>query len=103
MELRKAVSTGGDETCLRLEPGDVGRLIRFPKLINEGARASRLRIAVDQDQGCIHHTIGRVDRPRTGIASLHPSYCCKEPTNYSAATSSSVGHFFISTRCSNLS
>jgi hypothetical protein len=48
---------GGNRTRLRLEPSDVGRLVRFPEPINECAGASELRFAVDQDQSCIHHAV----------------------------------------------
>ena len=52
-----ALLIGCYQTRLRLEPGDVGRLIRRPEPVNEGAGASQFRIAINQDQGCIHHTV----------------------------------------------
>jgi hypothetical protein len=52
-----ALLIGGDQTRLRLEPSDIGWIIRLPQPINQRAGASELRIAVDQDQGCIHHTV----------------------------------------------
>src|ERR1700722_35526 len=52
-----ALLVGGDQTRLRLEPRNVGRLIRPPEPINERARARKLGIAINQDQGRIHHTV----------------------------------------------
>src|SRR6266851_9752264 len=48
---------GCDQTGLRLQPGNVGWLIRLPESFNKGAGASEFRIAIDQVQGCIHHTV----------------------------------------------
>jgi hypothetical protein len=48
---------GCDQTRLRLQPGNVGWLIRLPESFNKGAGAREFRIAIDQNQGCIHHTV----------------------------------------------
>jgi hypothetical protein len=42
---------------LRLEPGNVGRIVRSHEPVNERAGAGQLCIAIDQDQVCIHHTV----------------------------------------------
>src|SRR5437899_1919772 len=42
--------------------------------INKRAGASQLRIAVDQDQGCIHHT---VSEEAISSISTRASGCCK--------------------------
>src|SRR5260370_40638523 len=48
---------GGNQAGLRLEPRNIGRIIRVPEPINERAGTGELRIAVDQDHSCIHHTV----------------------------------------------
>jgi len=52
-----ALLIGCDQTRLCLEASDVGGLIRLPESVNECAGASEFRIAINQDQGCIHHTV----------------------------------------------
>jgi len=52
-----ALLKGGNQTSLRLKAGDIGRIFRAPQSINKGARTRKLRIAVDQDQGRIHHIV----------------------------------------------
>ena len=48
-----ALFIGGNQTRLRLEPRDIGPIIRIPELIDEGARTGEFRIAVNQDQSRI--------------------------------------------------
>jgi hypothetical protein len=62
---------------LRLEPGNVARFIGLPKPLDEGAGASEFRIAINQDQGCIHHTVFRV-------YSVVVSMGAEEPDRHSA-------------------
>jgi len=45
---------GCDQSRLRLQPGNIGWLIRLPESFNKGAGAREFRIAIDQNQGCIH-------------------------------------------------
>jgi hypothetical protein len=42
---------------LRLQPSDVGWIIRIPKLIDERAGAYKLAIVIDQNEGRIHYTV----------------------------------------------
>jgi len=50
---------GGDQARLRLQPGDIGWIVRAPQSVNEFPGAGKLRVAIDQDQGQgrIHHTV----------------------------------------------
>jgi hypothetical protein len=46
-----------DQARLRLQPSDLGWIIRIPKLIDERAGAYKLAITIDQNEGRIHHTV----------------------------------------------
>jgi hypothetical protein len=52
-----ALLIGGDQARFRLMASDVGCKIRLPEPTNEYAGVCELRIAVNQEQGCIHHTV----------------------------------------------
>ena len=69
----------GDQQRLRLQPRDIGRIIRAPKPIDSGAiraRAKALRIAVDHDHRCVHHSVS---------ASIASYWACV-PKNRTATT-----------------
>src|ERR1700736_1402193 len=46
-----------NQARLRLQPHNIGWIIRTPKPINERTSSRELGIAVDQDHGCIHYTV----------------------------------------------
>src|SRR5580700_10808704 len=48
---------GGYQTRLRLQLGDIGRIVGVPKPIDERSGAGQLRSTVDHDEGCIHYTV----------------------------------------------
>ena len=48
---------GGNQARLCLQARDIGRRIGVPKALDESACTRQLRIAVDQNQSCIHHTV----------------------------------------------
>jgi hypothetical protein len=137
-----ALFVSGDQTRLRLEPGNVGRIIRLPEPVYECACASSASLSIKISVASISHGLRIVARlsgatcrasqrnvsetsnhqadvrgtGRTPAKPHHrpcrsaddghrfaPPLRCDGSPNYCAATSSSVGHFFISTRCSNFS
>jgi hypothetical protein len=46
-----------DQACLRLETGDVIRIVRPHQPIDKGAGADQLGIAIDHDQCRVHHAV----------------------------------------------
>ena len=72
---------GGDQARLRLQSGDVGRIVRIPQPVNECPGARELRLAIDQDQGRIHHTVSAsilpysACVPKNRIARTPARYC----------------------------
>jgi hypothetical protein len=46
-----------DQARLRLQPRNVGRIVRISQPIDERAGAAELSRAIDQDQRCVHHTV----------------------------------------------
>src|ERR1700722_4098384 len=52
-----AVLVGRNQARLSLEPGNISAVLGVPQPINEGTRACEFRVAVDHDQGGIHHTV----------------------------------------------
>jgi hypothetical protein len=52
-----ALLVGGDQTGLRLQARNIGRISRVPQPVDERAGARELRFAIDQDQRRIHHTV----------------------------------------------
>jgi hypothetical protein len=76
-----ALLIGGDQARLRLEPGNIGWIIRLPEPINERAGTRKLCLTVDQDQGCIHHMVSASISsysewiPKNRIATTCAEYC----------------------------
>ena len=52
-----ALLVGGDQPRLRLQAREIGRLVGVPQALDASARTRQLRVAVDQDQRCVHHTV----------------------------------------------
>jgi hypothetical protein len=91
-------AAGGNQACLRRQPGNVGWINRWPEPIDEragtrkhpisglpeiGTKSTQVgqRVAVDQDQGGIHHTLSASISsysewvPKNRIARTCAGYC----------------------------